>query len=228
MLKNIRPPGSGKLGMRPLSLIQREVINAVHAALGSGSIVVCLDAVNRGLVLRGSRASMFLSRCSCRLGFTVNTLANHIGLAQALFELGETEQARSHLDQVRQQVGGDAHWFRHAVLLTEAYFAFRQGREEEGLALAAQAQALALSRQTGVSVFVYWRPALTALVCSKALAVGIETEYVQGLIGKLHLLPDPSSPAPAARPWPLKIIARAVCGSCAMPWHAILRRNVAS
>jgi len=271
MLKNIRPPASGKVGMAPLALIQWEVINAIHAALGSGSISVCLDAVNRGLTLSrekgirvfepmflyygavgaalsgeetssnryltemvGLRAKFnemnlayYLSALAWRdllqgdaksaaerigmilpitdqRGFTVNALSNHIGLAQALFELGETEQARSHLDQVRERVGSEAHWFRHAVLLTEAYFAFRQGREEEGLALATQA--LALSRQTGVTVFVYWRPALTALVCTKALAAGIETEYVQGLIKKLHLLPDPSSPVPAAWPWPLKII----------------------
>ncbi len=270
LLRNVRPPASGSLGLRPLALVQWEVIRAIYAVLGSGSVADCLDAVKRGLrlsrehgirhfepmllyygavsaALAGDEAGAdhfldemvalkagfnamhqvyYLSALAWRdllrgdfraagermatvlsvtegMGHTVNAMTNHVGLAQALFELGEKERAQAHLDQGRRLIGADSHWFEHAFLSTEAYFSFREGREEEGLA--SIGKALALGRRTGVTSYVYWRPAVASLLCTKALAAGIERDYVQGLIRRQHLTPDPSCPAPEGWPWRLAI-----------------------
>ena len=47
---------------------------------------------------------------------------------------------------------------------------------------------MTLGRQKGFTTLLYfWRPAVMASLCEKALEAGIEVDYVQNLIRKLKL-----------------------------------------
>jgi DNA-binding SARP family transcriptional activator len=168
------------------------------------SILAWIDLIKGDARSAAARLGMVLPVTE-KLGHTINTIANHIGLAHALFELGEKEKALRHLAKARALHGMDSRWFEYVFLVTEAYFALKEGRETDGLKLTGRA--MALSRQQGVTVFVYWRPAMLSLLCNKALEAGIETDYVKSVIRKHRLEPDDSNLGSERWPWPLRIYA---------------------
>lgn len=168
------------------------------------SVLAWMDLIKGDARSAAARIGMLLPVTE-KLGHMVNTIANHIGMAHALFELGEKKTALRHLAKARALHGMDSRWFEYVFLVTDAYFALKEGRETDGLALTRRA--MALSRQQGVTVFVYWRPAMLSLLCNKALEAGIETDYVKGVIRKHRLEPDDSNLASERWPWPLRIYA---------------------
>lgn len=88
--------------------------------------------------------------------------------------------------------------------MAKAQFALDRGEEDSGLEFLRKA--MELGREQGyVRTYSPWQPAVMARLCAKALAKGIEVEYVQNLIGKLKLLPDPLPVEIDNWPWPLRI-----------------------
>lgn len=168
------------------------------------SILAWMDLIKGDARSAAARLGMVLPVTE-KLGHTINTIANHIGLAHALFELGEKAKALRHLAKARALHGMDSRWFEFVLLVTEAYFALKEGRETDGVDLTARA--MVLSKQQGVTVFVYWRPAMLSLLCNKALEAGIETDYVKSVIRKHRLEPDDSNLGSEHWPWPLRIYA---------------------
>ena len=78
-----------------------------------------------------------------------------------------------------------------------------KGKKISGLILLRKS--FALGREKGY--FGAWGPLPSGMakLCIKALQAGIEVEYTQELIRRLHLIPDQSSIHLENWPWPLKI-----------------------
>lgn len=134
----------------------------------------------------------------------------HIGRAQIAHALGETEAARGHAETTRQLAleikSPVLEWY---ALLIDAYVALQDGREAEGLG--ALRRGLALGRRHGYVHLEFYQPTVMRSLFARALAKGIEPEYVVGLIRKLSLTP-PGDESPGAEtcyldawPWPIKI-----------------------
>ncbi len=87
--------------------------------------------------------------------------------------------------------------------LAEARFAFDKG--DEGSGLASLKKALSMGQEKGYVNTYFWQPAVMANLCKKALEADIEVKYVQSLIQKRHLMPDPPPYDCERWPWPLKI-----------------------
>ncbi|MCK5235502.1 MAG: hypothetical protein KAR06_00840, partial [Deltaproteobacteria bacterium] len=105
----------------------------------------------------------------------------HYGLAQALHERGEHRKAAHHLKMFRG-VGGKGKEYEY--LLAAAQFGLDRGRETEGLKLLRGAMAIGSENDYGA--FWFWQPDVMARLCTKALAEGIEVEYVKGLIRRFN------------------------------------------
>ena len=95
-------------------------------------------------------------------------------------------------------------YFEYVYWLTKAYVEFAREKERPGLE--SLRKAMTLGRQKGFTTLLYfWRPAVMARLCEKALEARIEVEYVQNLIRKLDLVPDEQSREIESWPWPLKL-----------------------
>lgn len=128
--------------------------------------------------------------------------ASRLGLANILCENREWAGAAAQLEIVRAQLGrtGSAGLeFLH--LLTRARLALGRGVEAEGLEDLRRAMALGRSRNYVITAW-WWQPAVFADLCRKALAAGIEVEYVRGLVKKHAFAPDPDQPS---ENWPYPI-----------------------
>ncbi len=128
----------------------------------------------------------------------------HIGYAIVLHELSREEEAADHL--VR---GGNLARSSKApigefmYLLAEARFAFDRVDNQAGLT--SLRKALSMGQGKGYVNTYYWQPSVMANLCKKALEADIEVTYVQSLIRKRHLMPDPLPYDCEHWPWPLKI-----------------------
>jgi DNA-binding SARP family transcriptional activator len=127
-------------------------------------------------------------------------------IAQILFEQGEREAARMHLeDALRQARAMRSPIMEYLCLLVEVDVAFRE--RDEAAAFPALGRALALGRERGFLMGGWWRPTLVARLCGRALTAGIEVEYARRLVQVHRLLPDPADPAPEAWPWHVRVYA---------------------
>ena len=96
-------------------------------------------------------------------------------------------------------------YFEFTTLQLKAYIFFR--RQDEGAGLKTLGRALELGRRNGYTNASHYSRDLWSFLCAKALAAGIEAEYVRKLIGRRRLAP----PLPISEyeewPWPVKIYA---------------------
>ncbi|HXZ43534.1 MAG TPA: BTAD domain-containing putative transcriptional regulator [archaeon] len=88
-------------------------------------------------------------------------------------------------------------------LLAQARMAFDRGDDRSGLVFLKKV--LALGAEKGYVNTYYWQPPVMASLCKRALDAGIEVRYVQGIIRKRHLMPDPPPYECALWPWPLRV-----------------------
>jgi len=128
----------------------------------------------------------------------------HLMCALAMHRLGKNEEAMEELERGRLI----AHEMKSKLLefsslLTQAYFAFDRGEEKSGLRLLRMAIVLGKD-QRFLNTF-FDDPSVTTTLCARALAAGIEVEYVQAMIRKRNLIPDQGSFQIDHWPWPLKI-----------------------
>jgi DNA-binding SARP family transcriptional activator len=131
---------------------------------------------------------------------------SHIVNAEVKHGLAKHEEAKDHLGQVfgiGQRIKAKVYEF--SALLLAALFAF-DGEEEE-LGWTSLRKALTLGRERGYFYHYLDLPKGITRLCIKALEAGIEVEYVQELIRRCHIEPDPPPLHLENWPWPLNIIS---------------------
>lgn len=128
----------------------------------------------------------------------------HIGYALVLHELKREQKALNHLAKSRALArSAKVPIAEFMCSLAEAQFAFDKGNEPNGLT--ALKKALSLGQEKGYANTYYWRPSVMADLCKKALEAGIEIKYVQNLIRKRNLRPDPPPYECEQWPWARKV-----------------------
>lgn len=137
-----------------------------------------------------------------RLGHPFNIMFSHIGMALALFELKKHKEAFHHLKEARNTCRTDSALIEQMLLIAEAYFSFKMGREKRGLDLTRRA--MSNSSRHGIMAFPYQMPHVMSLICAKSLEAGIEPEYARVLINKLGLEP-PDAMTIEEWPYPVRI-----------------------
>lgn len=133
------------------------------------------------------------------LGFAhlVNSMVKH--------GLRNDKEAKEHLGQVfdiAQQIRGKIYEF--SALLLRALFAFDRGEEESGWI--SLRKALTLGREKDYFYPYVDLPGAMYRLCIKALEAEIEVEYVQELIRRCHIKPDPPPWHLENWPWSLNLI----------------------
>ena len=128
----------------------------------------------------------------------------HIGMAQVTFGQDRTGDAHAHINKAyrigRNMKSRIIEWYS---LLISAWFLLREGRKTEGLG--ALRRGLALGKGYGYVHLEFYQPVVMQFLYARALAEGIEPEYVKGLIRKLKLAPPASVFYLEDWPYPLKI-----------------------
>ena len=124
-------------------------------------------------------------------------------ISQAAYELGDISLAEKELATTENSQVWSPH-FEFIATLIRAYFLFGLGKEGPGAKLLARAMKQGRRHSYSCTPLLN-RPAVWSLLCAKALAAGIEIEYIRELIRKRKLTP----PVPASEfehwPWPVKI-----------------------
>ncbi len=137
-------------------------------------------------------------------GMPQTEAVEHIGYAIVLHELRREEEAADHLVRGRNLAqSSKAPIAEFMCFLAEARFAFDRADDQAGLT--SLRKALSMGRGKRYVNTYYWQPSVMANLCKKALEAGIEAEYVQSLIRKRRLMPDPPPYDCEHWPWPLKI-----------------------
>lgn len=131
-----------------------------------------------------------------------------VGLAQAL--IGHRDRIEYHEHLAAARAIGDAMRSRvvaYLVVETEAEVALADDGDARSRArgLDLLARALALSRDMDGATWLLSGPRTRAALYDRALAAGIETAHVQGLIRRRGLAPPASPRAPDAWPWPVRV-----------------------
>lgn len=137
-------------------------------------------------------------------GFTLITGWCHIQNAHVRHALGRHQEAAEHLAQaISFSRAIRSRGNEYAALLAEALFSFDQRKEEVGLFHLKNA--MVLGKEEGY--FGTWGalPSNMAKLCTKALEAGVEVEYVQELIRRLHLIPEKPPLHLESWPWSLKV-----------------------
>jgi ATP/maltotriose-dependent transcriptional regulator MalT/DNA-binding SARP family transcriptional activator len=127
-----------------------------------------------------------------------------LAMAQVQTSLGKRAAALRHLTGMRFWIHATrSHVGAFLRALALAQFALAWGREARACNLLCRA--LALGRAEGYIFFPLFKPDDVARLCALALETNIEVEYVQTLIRKRGLLPDPSLAMPKRWPCPVKL-----------------------
>lgn len=112
----------------------------------------------------------------------------NIGMAQALFQQARKTEAKSYLQSARQisleMKSPVIEWYCHLI---DAYSLLQEEREGEGFL--SLRNGLALGARYGYVHLQFYQPTVMRFLFARALAAGIEAEYVTGLIRKLSLTP---------------------------------------
>lgn len=129
---------------------------------------------------------------------------HRLGLVQVLLARGELSEIEAHLKEAgafgRRM---ESHLLIFMALLLGTQLKWAQG-DEKG-ALTTLAEALHLGREQGHYNVPWWNEPVMAKFCMIALQEGIEVEYVQALIRRRNLFPDPPPLTCENWPWPIKI-----------------------
>jgi DNA-binding SARP family transcriptional activator len=153
------------------------------------------------LALRHAREAVTLAEKS---GAVFPQAVTHIGLAQLYVERRRFLRALVHVGRARF-IGRamDSGYVPFARGLTRAHAAFSLGMEARGRRVLAQT--LALGREQRYVNFPWWRGSTMATLCARALAAGIEPDYVRWLIRQRRLVPPPDLAAPESWYWALEV-----------------------
>ena len=161
-----------------------------------------------GNLTRAALSAETASKLAEETGMYFTKILCHIVMAQVLHEKGEYQNATTHLTLAKRLVKRSGSLLlEYMCLIKEAQFGLDRDigktEPEEPVALR---KAMELGRKQGyLDLFSWWQPSDMTRLCTKALAEGIEVDYVQNLIRKHNLLPDVLPPDLENWPWSLKI-----------------------
>jgi len=128
----------------------------------------------------------------------------HILEAFVRQEFQDTEGAKQHLEKARRIPGHENNpHARFTRLLTEAYFLLLE--RQDAAALGKLREGMQIGRRYGFFALFLWRPGLLEKLATRALAEGIEVDYVKELIRRRNLLPDGPILEADNWPWPVKV-----------------------
>jgi DNA-binding SARP family transcriptional activator len=161
-------------------------------AMLAGDLPRCLSHLREGL--RGTLVT----------GSPFPEALNRLALAQALHERGEPDVAREHLARARRiGAGMGSAMIGFMGAMVEADFALARGDAVAGLD--ALRHGLTVGRERGLLNTPWWRPAMMARLCRRALEAGIEVEYVQRLVRLRRLTLEHPPVELESWPWPVRI-----------------------
>ena len=162
-------------------------------------------------ILAGDPATAFQSQKTA-LGFAMECgcpfyeVLCRVAIAQVLSELGDGEEAMSHLLRARSRHHHiHNRWLEFHELTAFAHVALRHGRSRQGLAWLCRA--LEVGRDNGFTHFLWWRPSMMSRLCARALDEGIEVDYVSRLVRERRLVPDREARHNRRWPWQFRIHA---------------------
>ena len=214
-----------------LSRMVPYVLAPVHEALGDGDLEAArlylsrieaatpvVDTVGHvhNLFLRGwealiagepARAIDYLVssvNSAGRIGSPVSAGLSRALLAQALVEVGRSAEAEPHLDIV-EDLAARMHSTPFGVyaLLTRADIAARRGEKQEEARFLGEA--LRRMREADLVNFLGWCGDFMARVANRALAQGIEVEFVHALIRRRKLRAPTTAIGLESWPWSLRV-----------------------
>jgi LuxR family maltose regulon positive regulatory protein len=148
--------------------------------------------VNLGVEIRGSKGGVYFPELLCRNG-----------LINVLCDLGDYDEAARQIAIAEARTGRPARALDFTRGLAAARVAFGQGQDSEGLEQLRSAMTLGRSH-TFAGALWWWQPREMAKLCQKALAAGIEVEYVRRMI-QTHALKPEDPNGSEHWPWPFKI-----------------------
>ncbi|MET0217013.1 MAG: BTAD domain-containing putative transcriptional regulator [Burkholderiales bacterium] len=179
-------------------LVPGQLMNKVNFHYLRASIHLCRGDAKRALEL----AEEFL-KPGDDLGSAMGSAIFRIQLAMILIAAGDHSRAREILARtlgLADVLGSDL--VRFSGLCALAHSLLSTGEEELGLSALRRAFSLGATQDL-MTCYPVSVPGMMENLCSRALDIGIETDYVQRLIGKRRL--TPISTAIPAWPWPLRI-----------------------
>jgi hypothetical protein len=163
------------------------------------------EALLRRDVARATTYQPEMLRLAVEAGRPLDEAVAHLLSAQVLHARGAESAARKHLDR-SFEIGRrmSSAYVEFMARLTEAQLCLDCGRESDGLQ--ALRFAMALGREHGYVNSHVWIPTIMAGLCARALAAGLEPDYVRGLVQKRGLEPESPPVEAEAWPWPIKIL----------------------
>jgi DNA-binding SARP family transcriptional activator len=134
-------------------------------------------------------------------------------MAQVVHEKGEDGSVSLYLstaNELSRKSGSPM--LEYMCLIKEAQFTLGQASggiektKSEKQGLETLRRAMVLGREHGyVNLFPWWQPSAVANLCAKALAAGIEVDYVRNLVRKHRFFPDDPPLDIDNWPWPIRI-----------------------
>ena len=127
-----------------------------------------------------------------------------VAIAQVLSELGNGEEAISHLLKAhsRRRLIPNR-WLEFYELMAFAYVAMCHGRRRQGLVMLRRA--LEIGRENAYTHFLWWRSSLVSRLCARALDEEIEVDYVGRLVRERRLVPGDEARHSRCWPWRFRI-----------------------
>lgn len=163
-----------------------------------------LDASLKG-DLSGAEALLRVGvKVAAEVGGPFPLAFNLAALGQVLTDRGRHKEATQCLAEARRlSKRVKSPFLEVECFLFEAQSALARGREKSGVALLREA--FTLGNRNGHKVVSWFQRRLMAELCLRALAEGIEVEYVRSIIRAYRLSPESPPLECEAWPWPVKI-----------------------
>jgi DNA-binding SARP family transcriptional activator len=131
--------------------------------------------------------------------------SNQAAFILVLSEANRRDEIDHHIAELRNRAATTKSMHVEAwCSMIEAHRALQVGNDL--LFISRFSRAADVCKKTGLRLLVFLRGTMARL-CSKALELGVETDFAKELIKLNSLVPDTSSNVPESWPWPLKIYA---------------------
>jgi len=166
--------------------------------------LVVWDALLRNDVARAAGHQPEMLRLAREAGRPIDEAVAHLLSAGVMHARGQAQDARAHLGQALEIAHAISSPFvEFMARLIEAQQCLDHDRERE--AIVALRRAMALGRERGYVTSLVWMPAVMARLCARALAEGIEVDYVRGVVQRRGLVHEAPPLEVESWPWAIKV-----------------------